>query len=203
MDDVTILDYGVGNVGSLLNMFKKIGVTSNLASNVQDLKNAKKILLPGVGSFDHGMIQLTKSGMRDTLEKMAVDKKIPTLGICLGAQMLGYGSEEGKEKGLGWLPIKTKRFSEKILRVPHMGWNVVCPQKDHFLFENMPQELRFYFVHSYYMAPLSENLTLATSIYGKQFSSMVHLDHIVGAQFHPEKSHHFGLSLLKNFVQLC
>lgn len=203
MNNITIIDYGIGNIGSLVNMFKKIEVQSHIATNKSDVKKAEKIILPGVGSFDHAMISLNKSGMRDELDHMVLDLKIPTLGICLGAQMLGHTSEEGQEKGLCWVPMITKRFQEKSLRIPHMGWNIVHPQKKHLIFSSIDEEMRFYFVHSYFMHPFTDDIILAKSIYGQPFSSMVYSDNIVGAQFHPEKSHRFGLSLLKNFTQLC
>ncbi len=200
---ITIVDYGVGNLGSIINMFKRAGHPCILAQDKETLSKAEKILLPGVGAFDYGMNSLNKSNMRDTLEDLVLNKKLPTLGICLGSQMLGMSSEEGTEKGLGWIDMETKHFPNNNLRVPHMGWNIVIPQKTHSVFENMDRELRFYFVHSYFMCPKTEDSILASTIYGHPFTSMVIKDNIIGAQFHPEKSHRFGMELLNNFAKLC
>ncbi len=197
---ITIVDYGVGNIGSIVNMLKRIHVTCHVASTKSDLQHAKKILLPGVGAFDHGMTCFNNSGMREDVERKVLDDKIPTLGICVGAQMLGRSSEEGQEKGLAWVPMDTKKFSSSDLRIPHMGWNVVNPSRKHDLFQGMEGELRFYFVHSYYMNVDHEDHCLARTPYAHDFASIVINGHIIGVQFHPEKSHRFGMNFLYNFA---
>lgn len=197
---ITIVDYGVGNIGSIVNMLKRIDITCHVASTVESLKKAEKILLPGLGSFDHGMISLDKSGLRSILEEKVLHDKTPVLGICLGAQMLGHSSEEGTQKGLGWIPMDTLRFKDESIRIPHMGWNTIHPLHHHELFFNKNEEWRFYFVHSYHMVVNNKKYCLSKTLYGHEFTSMVFNDHIVGAQFHPEKSHRFGMRILYNFA---
>jgi len=200
---ISIVDYGVGNLGSIANMLERVGCQSSFARSKEELEGAKKIILPGVGAFDYCMRSLNQSGMRESLDKLVVEKKIPVLGICLGAQMLGDKSDEGVEKGLGWIAMESKKFSNVLMRVPHMGWNFVEPLRDSVLFENTCDPQRFYFVHSYYMKPQQSECALATTVYGEKFTSIVAKNNIFGVQFHPEKSHRFGMNLLRNFVEKC
>lgn len=203
---IVIVDYNVGNIGSIVNMFKKIGVEATLSSCPEEISKASKLLLPGVGAFDNGMKSLKKSNLIPILEKKVLVDKTPILGICLGMQLLFESSEEGSEEGLGWIAGKVRKFdlqSAPELKVPHMGWNQVIPENHEDLFLEMTDISRFYFVHSYYVdCTLKENV-LATTRYGDNFVSSVRKENIYGAQFHPEKSHKFGMKLLKNFKEHC
>jgi glutamine amidotransferase len=200
---IAILDFGMGNIQSIRNMFKKAGIESIVTSNVDEIKAADKYLLPGVGSFDYGMINLKKSSFFRTLEKEVLENKKPILGICLGMQLLTNSSEEGIEKGLGWIDAKTVKFDleDKSLAVPHMGWNKVNPVNQSSIFKNL-EENRFYFVHSYHVVCNNKENILGTSFYGKEFTCSINKDNIYGVQFHPEKSHKFGMQLLKNFGEM-
>lgn len=200
---IVILDYGMGNLKSIYNMFKKIGIESVIANDINSIKNASKYLLPGVGSFDHGMNNLRKATFFETLEKEVLDNKKPILGICLGMQLLTKSSEEGTEKGLGWIDAKTVKFDlqDKSLSIPHMGWNTTVAKRKEMIFKGL-EENRFYFVHSYYVVCSNEADILATTQYGNKFSCSINKDNIYGVQFHPEKSHKFGMQLLKNFGEL-
>ena len=204
---ITIIDYGMGNLGSIKNMFKYIGAEVKIESNPDNILKANKILLPGVGSFDAAMTQLSKHNLIEVLHEKALSEKIPILGICLGMQLLTNGSEEGEQKGLGWIPAKTVSFRNHVnknIKVPHMGWNLVdFKQKneftnglDHF------DETRFYFVHSYFVKCEHPENILGCSQYGLDFDSAIYQDNIFGVQFHPEKSHKFGMALFKNFAKL-
>lgn len=203
---LTIVDYGMGNYGSIENMFKKIGYKTLVTSNVEQIAQAKKLILPGVGAFDHGMKHLQSLGLIEILNTKVIEQKIPFLGICLGMQLLGQTSEEGQLAGLSWVPVKTKRFAftdlDKKLPIPHMGWNFIAPQKPSILLEGLKEEARFYFVHSYHLVSEKKESCLATTHYGYEFISMVEQENIFGVQFHPEKSHRFGMQLLKNFAEL-
>lgn len=202
---IVIIDYGVGNVHSILNMFKKIGVEAKLSESPEELLLADKVILPGVGSFDYGMKQLKETGYYDFVIKYAKDIKRPLLGICLGMQMLGLSSEEGSEPGLGLIPFKNVKFKfeDTKLKVPHMGWNIVRSNKPNEKFsEDFTEDYRFYFVHSYYAVCEDESNVLLTCNYGEEFAAAVQQDHIYGVQFHPEKSHKFGMQLLKNFSEI-
>src|SRR6478672_7732558 len=197
---ITIVDYGMGNLGSLSNMFKRIGVESEIASDHEKLLSAKKILLPGVGAFDAAMERINGGGFREILDKKALEEKIPVLGICLGMQLLTNSSEEGKLPGLGWIPAKTTKFSfakDSKLKVPHMGWNLIYEKNASPLTSDLPAEPRFYFVHSYFVQADDSKHVLATTIHGVEFNSIIQKENIYGAQFHPEKSHKFGMKLLQ------
>lgn len=201
---IAIIDYGVGNLGSIKNMLKKIGVREIvLAITPGDLENADKIILPGVGAFDTGMKLLKKSGMREELDFQVKEKHKPVLGICLGMQMLGKGSEEGDEPGLGYINFNCRKFSfdEVGLRVPHMGWDYVKNMKDTPLNKNPKDKMRFYFVHSYYAECDNNTDVLFTCDYGISFAAGVNVENVYGVQFHPEKSHNYGKWILKNFVE--
>ncbi|HBY55525.1 MAG TPA: imidazole glycerol phosphate synthase subunit HisH [Coxiellaceae bacterium] len=198
---IVIIDYGVGNIGSIVSMLNKIGVESVVSSSVIDIQNASKLILPGVGAFDKAMSELNNRGIIQSLCKAVIGDKKPILGICLGAQILGNSSEEGKMAGLKWIDMDVKRFSNTSFRVPHMGWNFVKPIRNSILFDASDvQEQRFYFVHSFYMSCKCREDILAISSYGDDFVCAVNRENIYGVQFHPEKSHKFGFNLLKRFV---
>ncbi|MCU0441494.1 MAG: imidazole glycerol phosphate synthase subunit HisH [Bacteroidia bacterium] len=199
---ITIVDYGLGNIGSIVNMFKRIGVTVQIAQSPSQVIDATKLLLPGVGAFDTAMSNLKERNLLDVLNEKVLIKQTPVLGICLGMQLLTQKSEEGKLPGLNWIEGTAKRFTPTSnLKVPHMGWNRIEPQYMHPLIDHLPPEPRFYFVHSYYVQTTNREHALATTHYGHSFDSMIAHNHIWGAQFHPEKSHRFGLALLQNFAK--
>jgi glutamine amidotransferase len=202
---VTIVDYGMGNLGSIFNMFKKIGVQSKITSNKSEIEKAEKILLPGVGSFDAAMNKINELDFKELLNYKALEEKIPVLGICLGMQLLTNSSEEGVLPGLGWIPAETLKFKfekEQNLKIPHMGWNLVKKNKDSKLTEDFIDETRFYFVHSYYVKCQNDSNSILKTTYGLTFDSAIQNENIYGAQFHPEKSHKFGMNLLKNFSKI-
>lgn len=201
---ITIVDYGMGNLGSILNMFKRIGVKAVVTTDPEVIRSAEKILLPGVGAFDVAMAHINNgSGLREILERKAKVECIPILGICLGMQLFTRGSEEGKIAGLGWIPGETKRFPDQAdLKVPHMGWNMVSASSPSCLTRNLPDESRFYFVHSYCVTVDNPRHSILKTHYGVEFESGIARDNIFGVQFHPEKSHTFGMQLLKNFAEL-
>lgn len=206
---VSIIDCGMGNLGSVKNMLKHIGAKSKIVSSVEDVNQAEKIILPGVGSWDNGILKLKESGLMDALNQTVIKNKVPVLGICLGMQLLLETSEEGSLAGLGWIPGHVVKFNSDNqsaenprLRVPHMGWNVVYPQQDCRLINTFEGETRFYFVHSYHASHIKDEHKLLTCHYGYEFVCAIHKENIWGVQFHPEKSHRFGMMLMKNFVEL-
>lgn len=200
-----VIDYGHGNLGSILNMLNKIGSPGMLVSDADSIERATRIILPGVGSFDSGMRALEERGLKDILIRKATIDKVPLLGICLGMQMLGDSSEEGASSGLGIIPGHCRRFpqgADSNLKVPHMGWAEVIPSANARLFANMEDAPRFYFVHSYYFESANSSDVAATANYGIRYDAAVQHDNIFGVQFHPEKSHRFGMHLLKNFFDI-
>lgn len=198
---ILVVDYGVGNIGSIISMLNKIGVEMLVGCSVADIQRADKLILPGVGAFDRAMAELHKRNIVQVLTDAAFVNKKPVLGICLGAQILGNSSEEGQIPGLGWIDMEIKKFSKPGLRVPHMGWNFVKPVRDSILFDPvLTEEQRFYFVHSYYMSCKNQEDIVAVANYGEKFACIVNRKNIYGVQFHPEKSHKFGFNLLKRFV---
>jgi glutamine amidotransferase len=203
---ITIVDYGAGNIKSIRNMLKKIGVTSQITSSAEEVSKAEKLIIPGVGHYTYGMDKLNTSGLVDELTSRVLKDKIPVLGICLGAQLLGISSEESDEKGLGWLDMEVVRFDsskmEASLKVPHMGWNEIKQEKKSLLLDGYEEVPRYYFVHSYHMKPVNPSDILMTTNYGYEFTSAVEKDNIFGVQFHPEKSHKFGMKLLTNFSKI-
>jgi glutamine amidotransferase len=204
---IAIINYGLGNLGSIQNMLKKIGCFDVIISKDQtEIDKADKLILPGVGAFDNGMSKINESGLLDILNENVLVKKKPVLGICLGMQLLTKGSEEGKLKGLGWIDADTIKFSfennGESFKIPHMGWNYVKASKQHPLVNNIDNTFRFYFVHSFYVSCKNESDSLLKSNYGIDFTCAVQKDNIMGVQFHPEKSHKYGMQLLKNFVDL-
>lgn len=203
---ISIVDYGMCNVGSISNMLKKIGTPHTIISTAQELRLASKIILPGVGAFDNGMSQLANMGLIDMLHEKVLYEKVPVLGICLGMQLLSSGSEEGRLAGLGWIKSTTRKFDfsgiNSSLKVPHMGWNNIQVKHSSSILENMYSEPRFYFVHSYHVDCENDENVIATTQYGIEAVAIIGADNIFGAQFHPEKSHKFGMKLLENFSKV-
>lgn len=200
---ILIIDYGMGNLGSIQNMLKKAGYKAEISSNPHQIEEADKIILPGVGSFDRAMSNLDELGLKVLLQKKA-SLGTPVLGICLGMQLLADSSEEGVLNGLGLIPGKVVKFNiSPDLKVPHMGWNVVEYNPASIIFQNFKEwdEARFYFIHSYHYIPKDVAHIDGKTMYGDFFASAVSRNNIFGVQFHPEKSHKFGLQLLKNFIE--
>ena len=203
---IGIIDYGSGNVQAIATIYKNLNINYQVITKPEDLDKADKLVLPGVGAFDATMQQLIDSGLKDKLNELVFDKKVPILGICVGLQVMGYGSDEGNLPGLGWIPGQVKKFDETKIelkpKLPHMGWNVINDTRNHNLFKGIDNDFGFYFVHSFYFECEKEENILATSNYGGEFTSSIYANHIFGTQFHPEKSHGNGVQLLKNFAEL-
>ena len=202
---IVIVDYGMGNLASIKNMLKKVGADARISADAREVAAASKLVLPGVGAFDAGMSNLETRGLRTVLDDLVLGRHVPVLGICLGMQLLGKSSEEGELPGLGWIQATTIRFrfegGDRTLRVPHMGWNVVNPAARPGLFDGLHDAPRFYFVHSYHMVCSDPSDVLATASYGFQFNAAIERGNVAGVQFHPEKSHRFGMELLRNFAE--
>lgn len=201
---IVIVDYGVGNLASIRNMFKKIGVDAEISSDAAVIGEAAKLILPGVGAFDTCAQKLNDSGLIPLLNNKVLNQKTPVLGVCVGMQLLFAGSEEGVQPGLNWIAGRVVRFRPEQLppdlKIPHMGWTDVQPKKPSRLFEPVYDEPRFYFVHSYYAAVERPEDILVEAVYGIRFTAAVERENIIGVQFHPEKSHKFGMQLLANFA---
>lgn len=202
---ITIVDYGMGNLGSILNMFRKLGIDAEVTADQQRVARADKLILPGVGAFDAGMESLVRSGLRPVLEERVLRGRVPILGICLGMQLMTHRSAEGVRTGLGWVDAEVLRFQplEPTMKVPHMGWNLVRIARVAPLVEDLPRNSRFYFVHSYYVRCNVAEDVLLTTDYAGAFHSGFHRENVWGVQFHPEKSHRFGMQLLRNFAERC
>jgi len=210
---ISIIDYGAGNIGSIVNMIRKLGGTPELVSTPEQVQAASKLILPGVGHFDFGMNTLNSSGLVDPINEAVLHRGIPILGICLGAQLMTRKSEEGSSPGLGWFDAQVKSFRDEWkqrsiqtedikLKTPHMGWNFVVKTKENPILTDLPDESRFYFVHSYFIESQRREEILLETTYGHTFVSGLHRENIYAVQFHPEKSHSFGLKLFKNFLKL-
>jgi glutamine amidotransferase len=202
---IRIVDYGLGNIQAFLNIYKRLNIAAGVGRTAQELSDADKLILPGVGAFDHAMQALQQSGMRPALDELVLGKRLPVLGVCVGMQILARSSDEGSMPGLGWIDGQVKDFrslAQDELRVPHMGWNDVKPVEGATLFAQLSGDACFYFLHSFYFHCERREDVAAVSSYGVDFPSAVHSGNIYGVQFHPEKSHQFGTRLLKNFAEL-
>ena len=201
---IAIVDYGMGNLYSVKNMLKYLGFDSSVTGEASRIAAADKLILPGVGNFGKAMEVIRQSGLLEVLNRRVLEEKTPILGICLGMQLLLGHSEEGDCDGLGWIPGEVKKFDfsgQPELKVPHMGWDYIEKQKESLLFAHSAGGGRYYFVHSYYAACRDREDVAATTEYGIRFDSAVHRDNIMGTQFHPEKSHRFGMEILRNFAK--
>lgn len=203
---IVIIDYGMGNLGSIANMLKKIGAHAIISSDIAVIAEADKLILPGVGAFNNGMRNINDAGILSVLTDRVIKNKTPILGICLGMQLLTARSEEGVLPGLGWIDAETVKFNfnnkHLNLKIPHMGWNTIMVCKENSLFKGLGHEPRFYFIHSYHVVCKKEDDIIAKTFFGYEFVSAFAKDNIAGVQFHPEKSHKFGMKLLQNFVEI-
>jgi len=203
---ITIVDYGLGNLSSIKNMLRRLGHHTQISSDQEIIGAADKLILPGVGAFDNGMRNIRSKGLEEVLRRKALGEQVPILGICLGMQLLFEGSEEGTEKGLGWIKGRAVRFKfdpeHGALKVPHMGWNLVTPRGDSPLVQGFLPDMRFYFVHSYHVICDDPSDVLLTADYGLKVVAAVRRGNIMGTQFHPEKSHKYGMILLQNFAKM-
>lgn len=202
---IALVDYGLGNIQAFANIFRRLGLPVISARTPEELGGATKIVLPGVGAFDWAMRKLDESGMRETLDDMVLRRGVDVLGVCVGMQMMARRSDEGELPGLGWVDAEVRRFSpsssDRELPLPHMGWNDAMPTSTDSLFRGMSVP-RFYFLHSYYFVPAHAQDTLATTNYGMSFVSALRAGNVYGTQFHPEKSHDWGVQLLRNFAEI-
>ena len=203
---IGIINYGSGNIQAIAAIYKNLNISYQVITKAEDLEKADKLILPGVGAFDATMQQLIDSGFKEKLNELVLKKNVQILGICVGLQVMGLGSDEGDLPGLGWIPGIVKKFNpNKIVskpKLPHMGWNTIKDVHNHDLFKGIDNDFGFYFVHSFYFECEKEENILATSNYGGKFTSAIYSNHIFGTQFHPEKSHGNGVLLFKNFAQL-
>ena len=203
---ITIINYGLGNIRAFVNLYERLNIPIRVAEKAADLTGTTKIILPGVGAFDYAMTKLNQSGMREELDLLVLEQHLPVLGICVGMQILAYSSEEGELPGLGWIQGTVRKFDASTLKsktqLPHMGWNTIKPAANNPLMINLNDESRFYFLHSYYYQCNNPDDVIATTVYGIEYCSAVNHVNIYGVQFHPEKSHQWGIQLLKNFAEL-
>jgi glutamine amidotransferase len=204
--EVTVVNLGVGNLGAIPSMLKRLGAAAAITDDADEIDRATKLVLPGVGAFDAAMSNLRRLGLAEVLTRQVIDRKVPVLGLCLGMQLLADGSEEGNESGLGWIRGKVVRFrldeTDKSLRVPEMGWNTVRVVQPVPLLSGLGESPRFYFAHSYHMVCAEPADAVGVTTYGYEFPSVVQRQNVMGAQFHPEKSHRFGMKIFENFLAI-
>ncbi len=200
---ISILNYGLGNIKAFVNIYNSNSINNKVVSSPRELKSCEKLIIPGVGAFDKAMEILENKGLIEPLNYLALEKKIPILGICVGMQIMAEKSGEGRNEGFGWIKSKVKKFDNKIdyLPVPHMGWNKILNSKTNPLTEGINKQY-FYFLHSYYFQCEDENNSISSTNYSNTFTSVVFKENIYGVQFHPEKSHDQGTKLLINFSEL-
>jgi glutamine amidotransferase len=203
---IAIIDYGSGNIQAIKNIYKQLKIECKFVSEPSQLDGVGKIILPGVGAFDEAITQLNESGLREVLDLMVLEQKVPVLGVCVGMQIMAANSDEGKLSGLGWFDAQVKLFDENMInqkpKLPHMGWNEIHTKSNHPILNSIDFEKGYYFLHSYYFECHDENDVLATTYYGGVFHCAVNKENIYGFQFHPEKSHSNGINLFKNFSEL-
>lgn len=204
---LVVVDYGVGNLASIRNMFRKAGIVVEISSAYDKIESAKKLILPGVGAFDTCASKLRETGLIPLLNQKVIEEKTPVLGVCVGMQLLLSESEEGQLPGLNWIPGKVIRFKTELMpansKIPHMGWTEVNPKADSKLFTGLLEAPRFYFVHSYHALPNDPAHVMVAADYGYTFAAGLEYNNIRGVQFHPEKSHRYGMKLLENFINYC
>lgn len=204
--EITVVNLGVGNLGAIPNMLKRLGASATITDDVDQIDRATKLVLPGVGAFDAALSKLRQLGLTDVLNRQVLERGTPVLGLCLGMQLLAEESEEGHETGLGWIRGKVVRFrldgSDKSLRIPQMGWNTVQVTKQVPLLADLGDSPRFYFAHSYHLVCADGADSVGLTTHGYAFPSVVQRENVMGAQFHPEKSHRFGMKLFENFLAL-
>lgn len=204
MAAITLIDYGLGNIHAFANIYRRANIDVEIANTPNQLEKAEKLILPGVGAFDWAMERLDRSGFRDELDNAVLGRKVPVLGVCVGMQMMARSSTEGKLPGLGWIDAEVRRFNEisnHTMPLPHMGWNDIHAISSDCLFKNM-EDPRFYHLHSYCVIPAKAEHVLARAEYGVTFTAAVRNENVFGTQFHPEKSHQWGIDLLRNFAEL-
>jgi len=203
---IVIIDYGLGNIQAFLNVYRRLNISVSIARNADELTGATRIILPGVGAFDNAMKLLQKSGMREVLDDLVLNRGVPVIGVCVGMQIMAEHSEEGLLPGLGWIKASVRKLrglkATPALQLPHMGWNDIVPLASSGLFSGLEHDARFYFLHSYYFDCESSATALAETDYGIRFVSAVQSRNIYGVQFHPEKSHQYGIRLLQNFTEV-
>lgn len=203
---VTLVNYGLGNIQAFHHIYTRLNLAVEIASTPEQLSQAAKIIVPGVGAFDWAMTRLNDSGLREALDELVLVKQVPVLGVCVGMQMMAKASEEGVLPGLGWIDAEVRKFTTASMihkiRLPHMGWNDVSPCKKNGLFRGLETGAQFYFLHSYYFLPQNHDSVVAFTDYNGHYASAVNAGNIFGVQFHPEKSHDWGIQLLKNFANL-
>jgi imidazole glycerol-phosphate synthase subunit HisH len=199
---IAVIDYHMGNLGSIINMFNRVGAEAVLTNDITEILHADKLVLPGVGAFDKGMENLADLGLIEVLEEKVLTQKTPMLGLCLGMQLFTHGSDEGGRKGFGWIDGFSRRFSfdDPGLKVPHMGWNTIDVCQGHYIVDDLPLDSRYYFVHSFFVECQNEQDILAKSYYGIEFASAVVKGSIIGMQFHPEKSLRWGMEVFRRFA---
>jgi len=203
--DIAVIDYGLGNSGSVLNMLRHLGIRAVLTGDLPTIDSAKRLIIPGVGSYDAALRKIRSMQLHDLLMKKAMIQQIPVLGICLGMQLLSESSDEGDSNGFGWFKAKTRKLAfpdNPSLKVPHMGWNRIHPSAYHPVINGIGEEDRFYFVHSYFVEIDEPDLCVAKTEYHIRFNSVIASGNLIGCQFHPEKSHRSGMRFLQNFNQL-
>lgn len=199
---ITIVNYNVGNLLSLRKMIEKVGGEVSISSQKKDILSAEKLILPGVGAFDYGMSMLNDMGLSEILEEAVIHQKKPILGICLGMQLFCRKSEEGKIRGLGWIPADVVKFDSQLCKVPHMGWNYISLENEGDLFTGSHGSMKYYFVHSYHVVPDDPKIITSTAYHSLEFAASIQKDNIYATQFHPEKSLKYGMTLIKNFVEM-